>query len=223
MRGERLAALLAGVGALCVLGALYVYGRRRRELRGNEDADVTSELQEAAKEAAGVKVLNRELPAGDEVRAELLWLLDRYESDPAAPTHAVRIRERSKYFPSGSVRWTEDEQAQAAAAGLSAAVKPNDSAHGPMRRAGLDVQPADFNPNKSFTEQPGQFEKCEAFALWAEAQQHPNGTRFKSGKNFPITAPDGVKGDWVHVEIEGWAKLPLLSPQKPGSARGVET
>lgn len=197
-----------GAVASALLG-LYLFGRRVRDERGASGADVTSVLHEEVQAATGVRVLNRELAERDGVRPELLWLLDEWEREG---THVVRVFEGDKALPSGSVRYSDAAQAAAAAANLSRAKDVNSTPHGYKWRAALDLHPKGFNPWRSFAEQPGMFEKAKAFALWAEGKVHPNGTRFLSGKNFNIgPAPDGVMGDWVHVEILGWRQLPPLA------------
>lgn len=214
MRLDRVLAGVAGILGLAGLGALAL----RRRAPGSGDA-VSSPLKESVQVLTGLRVLNRDLAARDGVRPEVLWVLDEWER---VGTHVIEIRSREKfpYFPSGSVRWTDEEQADAARKGLSGAVKPNDSAHGPRRRAGLDVHPIGFNPNRSFAQQPPEmFAQVRTFALWVEGLVHPNGTRYRTGRLWShIVAPDGVTGDWVHYEILGWEKLPLLSETKGGTA-----
>lgn len=205
-------ALVALFGSASLLAGLYFHGRKLRERRGAEGADVMSELHDAVKVAAGTRVLNLEVAEAAGVRAPLLWLMREWERDG---THAVRIFEGDRALPSGAVRFDDASQAAAAAAGLSKARDVNATAHGPKWRAALDVHPVGFNPWRSFSEQPGMFDLVKAFVAWAERQVYvaPDGReyRFKSGKDFPIgPAPDGVTGDWVHVEILGWRSLPPL-------------
>lgn len=207
------AALVALVGAPALLAGMYLYGRKLRDDRGADSGVMTSELHDAVRAATGVNVLNYDYAQRAGVRKPLLWLLREWD---AKGSHPVRVFEGDKALPSGAVRFTDAEQAAAAGAGLSKAKDVNATAHGPKWRAALDVHPMGFNPWRSFKEQPGMFDRVKAFVAFAENAVFvdDDGTeyRFQSGKNFPIgPAPDGVMGDWVHIEILGWRSLPPLA------------
>lgn len=205
MRSERVAALLAGVGALCVLGALYVVGKRRRDARGDEDAGVTSELQDALSEATGTRVLNRERAAGVDQR--LQWLLDQWELEG---THVVRIAGGNfgGHRYAGGVRDLE-QQLSDFEAGLSKAKTADEAPH--MHAGALDVWPKTFVPNRSFQEQPIQDDYRTLFKVFAD---------FARARGF-VAGFYWANPDMPHVEVPDWPKLPVPVAVSLGSAKGV--
>jgi hypothetical protein len=178
---------------LAALGALYVYGRKRRDDRGDEDADVTSELKDAVLEATGTKVLDRE--RADGVDGRLQWLLDEWER---LGTHVVRIAGGTfgGHAYVGGVRDLE-QQLSDFHAGLSKADSADKAPH--MHGGALDVWPKDFVPNRSFEQQPvpdDYVAKFRAFADFAIARG------FEAGFYWP-------NPDMPHVQTKDWRALPL--------------
>jgi hypothetical protein len=205
MRSERLAALLAGAGALCVLGALYVVGVRRRAARGDTEADLTSPLEDALREATGAKVLNRERAAG--VDGRLQWLLDEWER---LGTHVVRVAGGTfgGHRYAGGVRDLA-QQLDDFNAGLSKANGPDTAPH--MHGGAIDVWPKDFVPNRSFADQPVPGDYIAQFRTFAAFARERD---FEVGFDWP-------NPDMPHVQVRDWRSLPL--PLSTQAAKGVET
>lgn len=144
------------------------------------------------------RVFNRE--RADGVHPSLQALLNAWE---AQGTFHVTVAGGS--FPNGGLRG-ELDVAKAQALGVSRAEDLSQTAHG--RGAAIDVWPLNFDPFKSFQEQPDMF---PLFMEWAAFVERHG---FKSGRHFTnIVAPDGVVGDWPHAEMYDWRSLPYPPPQ----------
>lgn len=202
MRLERVTAAVAGVGALALLGGLYVYGRRLRERRGAEDADVTSELANAVREAAGSRVLDRD--AADGVDARLQAFLDDWDENGP---HVIRVANGvfggHRYV--GGVR-DRAQQLDDFNANLSKA-KPVDERDSTnvaphMHRGALDIWPRDFVPNRSFEEQPVPADYPAMFKAQADFAR----TRHGLTAGFYWQHPD-----MPHVELPDWKTLPVTN------------
>lgn len=105
---------------------------------------------------------------------------------------------------------TQADQDAAAARGLTNAPALKDTPHG--RGAALDVWPEGFDPARGFTTQPEMLKRCDDFGAFAVRYG------FVSGKGFNMTAPDGTRGDRVHVELPNWRALPFPPPDYGGAA-----
>lgn len=200
MRLERLTAFVFGAGALALLGGLYLWGRKLRDARGDEDADVTTPLEETLQTATGTRVLNRERAAG--VDARLLAALDDWDENGP---HVIRVAGGTfsghKYV--GGVR-DRAQQTSDADAGLSKA-RPVDDVDStkvaPHMHAGaLDLWPENFAPNRSFEQQPVPADYVAMFRAQADFFRERHGLT----AGFYWTNPD-----MPHVEVPDWRGLPV--------------
>lgn len=178
--------------ALLILGAFVV---TLRTTRGG-----TATVGEAC------LVLHRE--RADGVHPQLQQLLDVWSREG---THNIVIAGGTvrgvRYV--GGLR-TQADQDEAAEHGLTKAPALVDTAHG--RGAALDVWPEGFDPSRGFTTQPEAHAQALAFLDFAERYG------FDTGRNYAMVAPDGTRGDLVHVQLPNWRMLPFPPPNYGGAS-----
>jgi hypothetical protein len=194
VRLERVTAFIFGLGALALLGGLYAYGRKVRDDRGDEDAGVTTPLEETLQTATGARVLNRERALG--VDSRLTAFLDWWNDNGP---HVVRVAGGvfggHRYV--GGVR-DLSQQLDDFRAGLSKADGPNTAPH--MHAGALDLWPESFVPNRSFDEQPVPDDYVAKFKAQADAAREHGLT---AGFYWPHP-------DMPHVEVPDWRRLPVV-------------
>jgi hypothetical protein len=140
----------------------------------------------------GARVLGRENAAG--VLPEMLALLDAWELegdfDVTLPS-----------WPPAGTR-TDSQELELHNEGLTNATTARNSAHG--HAAALDVWMVDFDPHKSFDEQPEVWARQQRFGEWAESKGFRWGFRWANQYGF------GPYGDAVHFELANWTSFPFV-------------
>lgn len=202
MRLERVSAVVFGLGAVALLGGLYVYGRKVRDDRGDEDAGVTTPLEEAVQTATGTRVLNRERALG--VDSRLQDALDDWDENGP---HVIRVAGGTysghRYAGGGRDMQQQRDDFNAKLSKANPVDEKDSTLVAPhMHWGALDLWPENFVPNRSFEEQPVKEDYVAKFRAQADFFRERHGLT----AGFYWASPD-----MPHVEVPDWRRLPVAS------------
>lgn len=186
--------VLGGVGGVLGLGLLALAIRDTLNPPMGESQGPDPMLPTDSKRPL---VLHRERAEG--VHSSLIALLDAWEREGSFPILVA---------PDGGLRIgaiAAASQLRFYLTGLSKAKTLSETPHG--RGAALDIYPVGFDSKKGLSKQP------EIRAKWLTLIAFAQARGFISGKDWTsFVAPDGTTGDWPHLQMANWTKLPYPPP-----------